>query len=124
VSGRHPGLRIAGSRNGYFDDGRAVALGIRESGARLLFIALPSPAKEFFVEQYREELGGLLAVGVGGSFDVWAGVTTRAPLWMQRAGLEWFYRFIQEPKKMWRRYLVGNARFVMLTIAEAAQRTR
>jgi N-acetylglucosaminyldiphosphoundecaprenol N-acetyl-beta-D-mannosaminyltransferase len=124
VRDRYPALKIAGRRNGYFDNGSDVARTIRASGAQLLLIALPSPAKEFFVEQYRGELGPLLAVGVGGSFDVWAGVTTRAPRWMQRTGLEWLFRLIQEPGKMWRRYLVGNTRFILMTLGEAASKAR
>jgi N-acetylglucosaminyldiphosphoundecaprenol N-acetyl-beta-D-mannosaminyltransferase len=55
-------------------------------------------------------------MGVGGSFDVWAGKTARAPMWMQRVGLEWFYRFAQEPRRMWRRYLIGNLRFGLLLV--------
>jgi len=57
-------------------------------------------------------------MGVGGSFDVVAGITKRAPLWMQKIGLEWFYRFIQEPSRMWKRYLVGNSKFIYLVIRE------
>ena len=53
-------------------------------------------------------------MGVGGSFDVVAGVVKRAPLWMQNSGLEWFYRFAQEPRRMWKRYLIGNVKFVLL----------
>ena len=61
-------------------------------------------------------------MGVGGSFDVWAGKTTRAPLWMQTAGLEWFYRFIQEPRRMWRRYLLGNPAFLYRVMGERRRR--
>lgn len=57
-------------------------------------------------------------MGVGGSFDVMAGVTKRAPLWMQRIGMEWFFRFLQEPKRMWKRYLVGNISFIYLVFKE------
>ena len=57
-------------------------------------------------------------MGVGGSFDVVAGFVKRAPLWMQKAGLEWFYRLIQEPRRMWKRYLVGNSKFIYLILKE------
>jgi len=57
-------------------------------------------------------------MGVGGSFDVIAGKVRRAPLWMQNIGLEWFYRFLQEPKRMWKRYLVGNTKFIYLVLKE------
>ena len=72
--------------------------------------------KERLLARNRSQLGALLAMGVGGSFDVWAGKTTRAPVWMQRVGLEWFYRFIQEPRRMWRRYLIGNLRFAWIVL--------
>lgn len=115
---RFPGLTIAGWRDGYFDDTAAAADAVHASGARLLFVGMSSPGKEHFIDDSRERLGALLAVGVGGSFDVWAGVTRRAPEWMQRVGLEWLYRLAQEPGRMWRRYLVGNARFVGIVIRE------
>lgn len=116
---RFDGLVVAGVRNGFFEDDARVAEEIRASGARLLLLGFPSPRKELFLAAQAESLGPLLAVGVGGSFDVWAGKTRRAPRWMQRWGLEWFYRFVQEPRRMWRRYLVGNARFVAQVAREA-----
>ena len=115
---RHPRLRVAGRRNGYFraDQEVEIAETIRASGARLLLVGISSPMKERFLARNMERLGPLLAMGVGGSFDVWAGKATRAPLWMQRAGLEWFHRFAQEPRRMWKRYLVGNLRFAWIVI--------
>lgn len=121
VRSRYPGLAIAGYADGYFEDPERAAELVGGSAARVLFLGIPSPKKEFFVSQQRDRLGPVLAVGVGGSFDVWAGVTKRAPIWMQRAGLEWFYRLIQEPQRMWRRYLVGNTRFLILTLKELRQ---
>jgi N-acetylglucosaminyldiphosphoundecaprenol N-acetyl-beta-D-mannosaminyltransferase len=116
VSERFPRLILAGTSNGYFDDDGAMADTIRESGARLLLVGISSPRKEFFLAENLERMGPLLAVGVGGSFDVWAGKTKRAPVWMQKAGLEWFYRLAQEPRRMWKRYLVGNSRFMWLVL--------
>lgn len=124
VRSKHPELRIAGSRNGYFDDDGTIADAILQTGARLLFIAMPSPRKEYFAASMKERLGPMLVVGVGGSFDVIAGLTGRAPVWMQRAGLEWFYRFIQEPHRLWRRYLIGNTRFVLLAMREVLSARR
>lgn len=115
---RYPQLSVAGSRDGYFDDDRAVADMIRSNGTRLLLIGISSPRKEYFASEMLPHLGGALVVGVGGSFDVWAGLAKRAPIWMQRCGLEWFYRLVQEPRRMWRRYLVGNTRFLLLTLRE------
>ncbi len=110
---------IAGYRNGYFseDQSQEVAQQIANSGAQLLFVAITSPKKENFLHGQREILKNVnFTMGVGGTFDVLAGLTKRAPLWMQRAGLEWFYRLIQEPRRMWKRYLIGNAKFLWLVI--------
>jgi N-acetylglucosaminyldiphosphoundecaprenol N-acetyl-beta-D-mannosaminyltransferase len=112
----HPRLTIAGRHHGYFDDDEAVADEIRNSGARLLFVAISSPRKEFFLSRNLERIGPVFTMGVGGSFDLLAGVTRRAPRWMQDAGLEWFFRLMQEPRRMWKRYLIGNARFLGLTL--------
>ena len=122
---RHPRLVVAGRRNGYFGeaDEPAIADAIRSSGARMVLVGISSPKKERFLARHLERMGAVLAMGVGGSFDVWAGKTKRAPMWMQTVGLEWFFRFAQEPRRMWRRYLVGNARFAWLVI-RARLRTR
>jgi len=112
---------IAGYRNGYFEpeDEEAIARQIAASGAHLLFVAISSPKKEIFLKKHKHILKKVpFVMGVGGSFDVVAGKTRRAPLWMQRAGLEWFYRLVQEPRRMWKRYLVGNTLFLKLLIKE------
>lgn len=112
---------IAGYHNGYFSELEApeIAMKIRESGASILFVAITSPKKEIFLNRNKNILDSVnMIMGVGGSFDVVAGKVNRAPLWMQKTGLEWFYRFIQEPGRMWRRYLIGNWNFFKLTIKE------
>ncbi len=112
---------VAGYRDGYFSPQQEVqiATDIAQSGAQLLFVAISSPMKENFLYKHRDILQGVhFIMGVGGSFDVVAGLTKRAPLWMQNAGLEWFYRFAQEPKRMWKRYLVGNTTFIYLVLKE------
>jgi N-acetylglucosaminyldiphosphoundecaprenol N-acetyl-beta-D-mannosaminyltransferase len=112
---------IAGYRNGYFskEDEPAIARDIANSGANMLFVAITSPIKENFLHENKEVLSDVnLIMGVGGTFDVIAGKTKRAPLWMQNIGLEWFYRFLQEPKRMWKRYLVGNSKFILLVLKE------
>ena len=114
---RFPGLKVAGRHHGYFAAAEGeVVRAIAASGARLLFVAMSSPAKEIFLARHLPAMGPVFAMGVGGSFDVWAGKTRRAPGWMQRAGLEWLHRFAQEPRRMWRRYLVGNTRFAALVL--------
>lgn len=116
---QHPGLVVAGYRSGYWtpEQEPGVVAQVAASGAAMLFVALPSPRKEHFMEQWGAELGVPFRMGVGGSFDVLAGVTNRAPRCMQRAGLEWSYRLLQEPRRMFRRYLVGNTAFVRLTLS-------
>ncbi len=112
---------IAGYRNGYYDkaEEKEIAQQISDSEAQMLFVAISSPKKEIFLNDYKEILKEVnFIMGVGGSFDVVAGVTKRAPVWMQKNGLEWFYRLIQEPKRMWKRYLIGNTKFILLVIKE------
>ena len=108
---------IAGYRNGYFnkEDEGHIAQQISDSGADILFVAISSPTKENFLYDNKETLRGVnFIMGVGGSFDVVSGLVKRAPLWMQKIGMEWFYRFAQEPKRMWKRYLIGNIKFIWM----------
>ncbi len=112
---------IAGYRNGYYKekDELEIANQIATSGANMLFVAITSPKKENYLYKYNNELKNVnFIMGVGGSFDVISGLTKRAPVWMQNSGLEWFYRFSQEPKRMWKRYLVGNSKFIYLVFKE------
>ena len=110
----YPGLQVAGWRNGYFgeQDHPAVIEQIRRSGADILFIGMPSPFKEVFAEQHRDDFNVPVVMGVGGSFDVLAGVIRRAPRSWQRVGMEWSWRLLMEPRKLWRRYLVTNTLFI------------
>jgi N-acetylglucosaminyldiphosphoundecaprenol N-acetyl-beta-D-mannosaminyltransferase len=120
----HPRLRIAGYRDGYFEDAEAdaVARSIRSSEAQILFVAISSPRKEYFLGAHGPTLGVPLVMGVGGSIDVIAGVTTRAPALMQRLGLEWLYRLLQEPRRLASRYISTNVRFVALVLREVFSR--
>ncbi len=113
---RHPRLRISGYHDGYFSDEESpqVAGAIRDSGAQILFVAMSSPRKEHWLGEYGPTLNVPFVMGVGGSIDIVAGVTRRAPRTWQRLGIEWFYRFLQEPRRMFRRYLVTNLRFSAL----------
>jgi len=121
---RYPDLAIAGWRNGYWTDEEEaqVAGQVRASGADLLFVAISSPKKEQFLGRWQAEMRIPFAMGVGGTFDVAIGLVRRAPRWMQRAGLEWFYRFLQEPRRMFRRYFIDDMAFIWLFIKEAAGR--
>ena len=110
---------IAGYRNGYFDENQEqdIAKQISQSGADILFVAISSPTKENFLYDNKQALRGVnFIMGVGGSFDVISGLVKRAPLWMQKIGMEWFYRFAQEPKRMWKRYLIGNIKFIWMVL--------
>jgi len=115
---RYPGLAIAGARDGYYEDDEAAEVcdEIRASGADMLFVAMSSPRKEYFLGERGPSLGVPFAMGVGGSIDVIAGLTRRAPEALQRAGLEWAYRLAQEPRRLAHRYLKTNARFALMVL--------
>ncbi len=119
-------LRIAGSQHGYFaeSDSAEVADKIRKSEADMLFLGMASPRKEVFLGRFGATLGIPILHGVGGSFDVLAGQTRRAPLSWQRAGMEWAYRLLQEPRRLWWRYLRTNTAFIFLTLAEKIRPAR
>ena len=115
---------IAGYRNGYYkpDEERIIAAEIAESGANILFVAISFPKKENFLYKNKEILKNVnFIMGVGGSFDIVAGKTKRAPVWVRELGLEWIYRLAQEPRRMWKRYIIGNIKFIILVIKERKQ---
>jgi N-acetylglucosaminyldiphosphoundecaprenol N-acetyl-beta-D-mannosaminyltransferase len=122
---RHPGLVVAGWRDGYFAeaDHEAVIAEIREARPDILFVGMPTPFKEVWCDRHRQLLGARVLLGVGGSFDVLAGAVRRAPPWLQRLGMEWSWRLMMEPRKMWKRYLVGNSVFLWLTLCAALRRS-
>ncbi|TFW36009.1 WecB/TagA/CpsF family glycosyltransferase [Massilia horti] len=122
---RYPRLVLAGYRNGYWQgeaEEQDVVRHVRDSRADLLFVAISSPKKEQFLGRYQAEMKIPFAMGVGGTFDVAIGRVKRAPRWMQKSGLEWFYRFLQEPRRMFRRYFIDDMAFIWLLIKEAARR--
>jgi N-acetylglucosaminyldiphosphoundecaprenol N-acetyl-beta-D-mannosaminyltransferase len=113
---RYPGLQIAGYRNGFFSQSEAprIAEEIRESRPDFLFVGMSTPLKECFVDTYQQVMQVPVSLGVGGSFDIAAGVYKFAPRWMRVLALEWLYRLIQEPRRMWKRYLTTNSVFLYL----------
>jgi N-acetylglucosaminyldiphosphoundecaprenol N-acetyl-beta-D-mannosaminyltransferase len=113
---RHPKLQVAGFHHGYFTLAQEseIVSQINQSRPDLLFIGMSTPQKEFWADRNLAKLNVSICQGVGGGFDVIAGLTKRAPGWMQRSGLEWFYRLLQEPGRMWKRYVVWNGSFVWL----------
>lgn len=113
---RYPGLEFAGARNGYFsrDEEDAIVAQINAAWADCLFLGMPTPHKERFLAEHADSLNTPFLMGVGGSFDVLAGKVTRAPEAMQKLGLEWLHRLLQEPKRMAWRYLSTNTVFAVL----------
>lgn len=116
----YPNATVAGYRNGYFklDDEETVADEVRQSRADMLFVAISPPKKEEFLARWSAHMDVPVCHGVGGSFDVYAGKVRRAPRIWQITGMEWLYRVIQEPRRMWRRYLVTNTWFFALLVSE------
>ena len=110
---KYPGLCVTGHRNGYWlpSEETGVVEQIRDAQVDVLFVAISSPKKEQFLSRYQADMAVPFSMGVGGTFDVAAGLVKRAPVWMQRSGLEWFYRFLQEPRRMFRRYFVDDMAF-------------
>lgn len=121
---RHPGLVVGGWRDGYWspEEEPGVMEGVAATRPDLLLVAMPSPRKEELIARYKDRLEVPFVMGVGGSFDVVAGVTKRAPVWAQRLGLEWSYRLAQEPRRMFKRYLVGNTKFALLVLQHLFRR--
>lgn len=116
LQNRHRSLDVRGYADGYFgpEQAEARAKAVAESGAGLLFVAMGVPRQECFIEEQWDNLGARIVIGVGGSFDVIAGLRKRAPAFVQRIGLEWAYRLAQEPRRLFRRYLVTNSQFLGL----------
>lgn len=116
---QYPGIQIAGYRNGYFtqEDEPQIVEQMKAAKADIMFVGFSSPRKEYWVHRYLDQLQIPFVMGVGGSFDVLAGKTKRAPRWMQACGLEWLFRFLQEPGRLWKRYLVGNVSFLIYVLS-------
>jgi N-acetylglucosaminyldiphosphoundecaprenol N-acetyl-beta-D-mannosaminyltransferase len=115
IAVRHPRLRIAGAQHGYFrdEDGERVADAVAAARPDMLFLGISSPRKEIFMARHGPRMQVPICHGVGGSFDVLAGVVPRAPVSWQNTGLEWLFRLLQEPRRMWKRYLVTNSLFTL-----------
>ncbi|HAS6347416.1 TPA: WecB/TagA/CpsF family glycosyltransferase [Vibrio vulnificus] len=112
---------VSGKQHGYIDlscdtECNKIVEDINCSGADFLFVGIKSPEKEIFIKKYRKKLNVSWIFGVGGAIDVVAGEVKRAPEWIQRIGFEWLYRVYQEPKRMWKRYLVSNTKFLFLIL--------
>ncbi|QIZ66042.1 WecB/TagA/CpsF family glycosyltransferase [Geobacillus subterraneus] len=119
---KYPRLNIVGYRNGYFNEEEieVICKELSECKPDILFVAMGSPKQEYFIDRIKNKIlmDVNVAIGVGGSFDVLAGIRKRAPKWMQQIGMEWFYRMIQEPRRLFKRYLYSNTMFIILIIKE------
>jgi N-acetylglucosaminyldiphosphoundecaprenol N-acetyl-beta-D-mannosaminyltransferase len=124
IRSRHPDLVLAGFRDGYFGaaETESVVEEIRAAEPQLLFVALETPVKETFLAKYRGRIGAPFVMGIGGALDVMAGERRRAPRVLQRLGLEWGYRLAQDPRRLARRYVVGNTVFTWLVLRAAVGR--
>jgi N-acetylglucosaminyldiphosphoundecaprenol N-acetyl-beta-D-mannosaminyltransferase len=112
---------VAGFQDGYFkeQDAAQVALAIAEAKPDFLFVGMTSPRKENFLFHQEAILSSVpFKMGVGGSFDVLSGMISRAPLWIQKSGLEWLYRLSKEPRRLFKRYTLDNLRFLFLLLKE------
>jgi len=122
----HPGTVVSGYRDGYFSPSEepAVIQQIAQSGASVLLVAFGAPRQDKWIHSHLGETGVKVAMGVGGLFDFYSGRIPRAPLWLREAGGEWLYRFYQEPRRMWRRYFVGNVVFLWHVVRSRKQVSR
>jgi len=120
IKNNYPGSNIVGYHNGYFDfnNDSKVVEEIAKTKPDIVFVAMSSPLKEKFVSKNFKRIGAPVCFGVGGSVDVAAGYCTLAPNWISKIGLEWFYRFLQEPVRLGRRYLVMNFEFILIVLRE------
>ncbi len=112
IKNKFPNLDLVGYRNGYFEKDEDVIALIKRCQANILLGGMGFSFQEKWICKYKKILNVPVIMGVGGSFDVIAGKLTRAPLWVQKIGMEWFFRLIQEPKRLWKRYLITNTMFI------------
>jgi N-acetylglucosaminyldiphosphoundecaprenol N-acetyl-beta-D-mannosaminyltransferase len=120
ITAAYPRLRVVGRHHGYFTtrEERGIVAAIARATPDILLVGISSPKKEHLLARWSDQLGVPVCHGVGGSFDVLAGKVRRAPLAWQRLGLEWLYRVKQEPRRLWRRYLVTNTVFCAIVVSE------
>ena len=126
MQARYPGLMIAGIQHGYFgtDEEDAIIARINASGAGVLLVAFGVPRQELWLAEHHDVLTPPVRMGVGGLFDFYSGRIPRAPLWLREIGLEWVWRLIQEPGRMWRRYILGNPLFLYRVWKQARQEAK
>ena len=122
LSQRYPGIQIAGMYSPPFrpltaQEDEEITREINNTNPDIVWVGLGAPKQENWMAAHKGKIGGLM-IGVGAGFDYHAGNIKRAPLWMQKTGLEWLYRLIQDPKRLFKRYLTTNSRFILLLLTE------
>jgi len=120
IKAQYPRVNILGFHHGYFDinNDKQIVRDIKEKRPDVLFVGMSSPLKENFISKNLKEMNIPVSIAVGGGVDIIAGKCRLAPLWVSKLGVEWFYRFAQEPKRMWKRYTITNIKFMGLLVKE------
>ena len=120
MAGKFPSLPVCGTQHGFFpsEELPEVLAKISASKAKVLLVAFGVPKQEKWISAHLQDCGATVAMGVGGLFDFYSGRVPRAPAWVREIGMEWCYRFLQEPRRMWRRYFVGNMVFLGRVLLE------
>jgi len=124
LQSRYPGLNIVGIHcppYGFESNPAELALinaNIKAAAPHILFVGLGAPKQEYWIYANYQELGVPISVGIGVSFELVADMVKRAPVWMRKRGLEWFFRLIVEPRRLWQRYIVGNPHFILLVLMQ------
>ncbi len=124
LRGSIPGLNVVGTRDGFFSSDEEAIAAIKAAEAELILVGMGNPLQERWLERCLSATGARVGVGVGAFFDFIAGAVPRAPAWMNRIGLEWVHRLAQEPRRMWRRYILGNPKFVVRNLWQRVARSR
>lgn len=121
---KFPNLIIKGIHNGYFkkEDWKGISKDIKEKEVDFVFVGITSPLKEYLIEFLQNDGNNCVFMGVGGSFDVISGNISRAPKWIQKMNLEWLYRVVQEPKRLFKRYFIGNLVFIKAIMKEKKEK--
>lgn len=123
LSQRFPGLQVAGTHSPPFgslsvEEDRNIVSLINDANPDIIWVGLSTPKQEIWMSEHIDQLGDCILIGVGAAFDFLAGTKKQAPSWMQRTGLEWFFRLCTEPKRLWKRYLINNPYFLLLVISQ------
>lgn len=113
-------LQIAGYHHGFFKKNEQIIKQINRAGADIILVGMGTPRQEKWIAQNKNKVNAKAFWAVGALFEIFSNKRKRAPKWMQQIGLEWTFRLIQDPKRLWRRYLLGNITFLLTVFGERA----